>query len=484
MKNFLSILIKALLFLTLFLILLSSLGEYFISKKSGHKTWDSFYAQPDNSIDILFFGNSHIGNGIDLNIVSTKTKANVNTIYSSGKVLDQIYYSFKETLKYQTPKLIVIETFAIPSDSIFYFKNPIKENEVPFNAKIQSFDSKRISLIKLEEYRDIYANEEFLTTLFPLIRNHSNWSNKDFLRENLFTKYDPNNNQFYKGSSNSITMLSNKRVQGYKNKDFKKRTFKISERQRQYFHKIMDLANINGIEVMLFTIPYFKEYRKKIDYQSFHNEINELASKNNIKHLDLNTVFADWDQNFFSNEHVGHNQHVNYKGAIKTSNYLAKYINSNFNFNFSRSLALFPEYYLYNDIKRDSLYNGDRILGNLEKINGKKKLKLQIKQGESAVVLHGWTAIENQDSKYNEIFIGLKGKDNNIYVSKPTQFKPVERKDVSKYFKKEKIYNHTGFHININSLLLEKGNYRLFMIIRDTEGEVLIRDSKKSIEII
>jgi hypothetical protein len=97
-------------------------------------------------VDFLFFGNSHIGNGVDLNIISVKTKANVNTIYSSGQVLSQIYYSFKETLKYQSPNLMVIETFSIPADTIYYFKDPVKESEVPFNAKIQSFDSKRTAV--------------------------------------------------------------------------------------------------------------------------------------------------------------------------------------------------------------------------------------------------------------------------------------------------------------------------------------------------
>ncbi|MBU2938055.1 hypothetical protein KO494_00755 [Lacinutrix sp. C3R15] len=485
MRNFSVLLIKLVILTIIYALFLSILGGFFISKKSGNKTWDSFYNQPSNSIDLLFLGNSHIGNGIDLNIVTVKTKANVNTIYSSGQILNQIYYSFKETLKYQSPKLIVIETFAIPGDSIYYFKDPVKESDVPFKAKIQSFDSKKIGLVKLNEYLDIYKDEEFLPTFFPLIRNHSNWNKEDFVTNNLFEEYNPvNSTRFYKGSSNSITTLSKKRVEGYKKKTFKNEPFKIAENQLEYFNKIMELAKKHNIEVMLLTIPYFKEYRNKIDYSSFHTEINNLALKNNIKHLDLNVVFPDWDNTNFSNEYVGYNQHVNYKGAIKTSNYLSNFINTNYNLNSNVIPKSLPEFYLYNDIKRDTLKEGNRLLGNLEKINGTKNKQYKIRQGSSPLVLDGWTAIENIDSKNSEIFIGLKSDNNSIYVSKASQFKPIERKDVSKFFKKENIYDNSGFKINVNSLLLEKGKYKVFMIIRNSEGEVLVKNSNKRIEII
>ncbi len=483
MKNLTGLLIKLFLFLLIFFMLLNCLGDYFISKKSGHRTWESFYMQPKKSIDILFMGNSHVGNGIDLNIINVKTKANASTIYSSGKVLDQIYYSFEEALRYQSPKLLVIETFAIPSDSIYYFKNPVKENEIPFNAKIQSFDSKKLNFVKYREYNDLYKEEKFLRTFFPTIRNHSNWSRKDFIRDNIFNNLNKNNS-FYKGSSNSVTMLSNERVKEYEEKSFKKRVFRISNRQRSYFNKIKELAKVNGIEIVLLTIPYFKEYRDKINYKSFHDEINNLASENNIKHLDLNVVFKDWDNTYFSNENVGHNQHVNYKGAIELSNYLANYIQKNFNFKEKREHTIYPEYYLYNNIIRDSLNNGNRILGNLDKLNGTKRLKFNVQQGKSSIVLYGWAAIENQESKNNEIFIGLKSDDGKFYVSKETQFKPIKRTDVSKYFKKGNIYDHTGFHINVNSMLLHKGLYKIFMIVRSPKGEVLVKNSGKSVEII
>ena len=484
MKDLKGLLLRSLLFLVIFSSIIYSQGDLFVKKKSGHKTWNSFYNQKPNSIDMLYFGNSHLGNGLDLNVVSVKTNAKVNTLYSTGQVLSQIYYSFKESLKYQTPKLILIETFSIPDDTIFYFKDPVRESEIPFKAKVQSLDSKRMGKVKIDEYFDLYQNEDFISTLFPFVRNHSNWSDTDLLTENLNHRLKtPNEFTFYHGSSNSVSILTSERVKKYKQKEFPEQDFSISENQLNYFDKIVDLAKENNVEIMLLTIPYLKEYRDQIGYDSFHNAIKNLANQYQLQYLDLNRVFDNWDHTYFSNEYVGHNQHLNYKGAIKASNYFAEFINSNYKFKFNFKNESFPEYYLYNNIVKDSLSDGSRLLGNLELINGKKRKQFALNQKKTNIKFEGWQAIENQNSKKNQMFIALKSQEGFIFVSKLKQLKHKKRKDVSKFFKKEDIYDDSGFVISINSNLLDKGKYEIYLVTRDKNGNVLMKNTKKDIEI-
>ncbi|WP_296382660.1 DUF1574 family protein [Winogradskyella sp.] len=483
-KNLIHLLFKSGLFIILMGFLTMTCAFMFGTQNSGDLTWSAFYKQKKNSIDLLFFGNSHLGNGLDLNIVNAKTKSKVYTLYSSGQTLPQTYYNIKEALKYQTPKLIVIETFAISSDTIYYFNEPVSDKNIPLKAKLQSFDSKKLSLVKIEEYRDLYKGEEIIPTIFPLIRNHSNWADLDLLKGNLAKKMKPNS-EYYFGCSNSIWPLSESKIEEYRAKDFGKQEFKISKYQRSYFNKIIELAKDNNIEVLLVTIPYFKEYRKKIDYKSVHNSMIDLALKNNIKYLDLNHIFPDLSYQYFTNEPVGHNQHLSYKGGIVVSNYLSKYINNNYKFKTDNANKSLPEYYLYNKIKRETLNNGDKIIGNLDAINGTKNTKYASTQGKGPIVLDGWIAIEGKSSKFNELFIALVRDNNFIYVSKPNQLKSKNRKDVTKYFNENNnLYDDSGFLINIDSKLLELGRYSLYMVLRNNKGEVLIKDTFKTVEIL
>jgi hypothetical protein len=82
------------------------------------------------------------------------------------------------------------------------------------------------------------------------------------------------------------------------------------------------------------------------------------------------------------------------------------------------------------------------------------------------------------------MFVGLKKDKDFIYISDSRQLQRKERKDVSKYFDKTNIYDHSGFRISINSDILEKGTYKAFIIIRNREGEVLVRSAQKTIKIL
>ena len=93
-------------------------------------------------------------------------------------------------------------------------------------------------------------------------------------------------------------------------------------------------------------------------------------------------------------------------------------------------------------------------------------------------------AIENRNSNLNEMFVALVKDNNFIYVNRIDQLTVNTREDVTKYFEKENnLYDDSGFHIIINSRLLELGEYKLYMIIRNNEGDVLIKNTSKVVNI-
>ncbi len=470
------------LFLVLASFFVSKLGFVLSKSNSGDFTWRGFYAQKKQSVDLLFFGNSHLGNGLDGALLNSKNKINAYTLYSSGQTIPQTYYNIKEALKYQTPELIVIETFSITGDSI-YFLGPesIAESELPLRIKHQSFDSKKFSVLKIEEFNDLYTPTDFFDIWFPYIKNHANWNDFEEIKSNLNVKGLEN----YFGTSNSIWPLNKSMAAKYKTTNFNIGNFNIAERQRRYLDEIVKLAKRNNIKILLLTMPYYNVFRDKIEYSSINKAISTYATSREIDFLDLNQVFPDLEYHYFSKEDIGHNQHLNYKGAIKITNYLSKYLNENYRIKSSTSnLQSLPEYFLYNDLlKKDSIDDGSKLIGYIDRINGSVSKTYRIKQGETPVIFDGWMLLEDKKAEDNEMFVGLIKSTDFIYVSKEQQFSRKIRKDVSKHFEKEKLYDGSGYQIRINSYLLEKGAYKIYLIIRNREGNVAVKWTGKRIEI-
>lgn len=477
-KNLGKIIFKGLILFGLFFLIIKLLEPLFTETKIS--VWDDFYVQEKNSVGILILGNSHANAGIDQDILKVKLNSNTVSLATRGQNIYQSYYCALEAYKYQTPEVLIIENF------LFYERLTMEAfvNQDPtindYMKRYLTFEGKKIDKVKIEESRAFFKGN-IIENMFTVIKKHDRWREIDRIKKRLYTM---EKKTYQKGT----TVLSKASVQEYKTKTkFDLDKYNILPEEENALQEIVNLAREKGTKkIILLTIPFYQGYRNKIDYKSLDEPLKTFASKNpDVSYLDLNSVYADWDHTYFSNDPVGYNQHLNYKGAIKVSNYLCNMLDIK-----NKSLIDIPttnliEDFLYNRKITDSTLSGNRFIGNLETINGTKDVKYIIEQGHSPVVFDGWMAIENMKSENYEMFIGLIKDNNFIYVNSSNQLKNNVRKDVTKYFnKREGLYDDSGFHVNIDSNLLEFGSYRLFMILRNNKDEVLVKDTFKVVEII
>ena len=473
-ENLAKIILKGLVILGLLFITITLLETLFTESKSS--VWDNFYKQNKNSVDVLILGNSHANAGLDQEAMSAKLHANIVSLATKGQNIYQSYYCALEAYKYQTPKVLVIENF------LFYERLTMDAfvNQDPtindYMKRYLTFEGKKIGEVKIEESQAFFKGN-IIENMFPVIKKHDRWTDIEKIKKRV---YSGNKQIRQKGT----TVLSLTSVQEYKTKNkFDLNKYVIHPEEEKALQRIVDLAIEKGTkEIILLTIPFYKDYRDKIDYKSLDDPLKKFADNNtSVTYLDLNKVYPNWDHTYFSNDPVGYNQHLNYKGAIVVSNHLVEFIEKTNEL--ESKIQYSPEYYLYNDIRKDSTFNGSRFIGNLEAINGTKELKFIINQGESAVIIDGWMAIENIKSENYEMYVGLVKDNSFIYISSASEFKPKVRRDVSKYFNKEDgFYDNSGFHVRINSNLLEKGSYNLYMILKKNK-EILLKNSYKVVEI-
>lgn len=475
-KGLIKIIIKGIILIGLLFLIINAINPLFTESETS--VWSDFYTQDKNSVDILVLGNSHANAGIDKTIIEANLNAKVISLATKGQNIYQTYYCALEAYKYQTPKVLIIENF------LFYERLTLDEfiDQDPttndYLKRYLTFEGKRIGEVKLMESKALF-NGSVVENMFPAIKKHDQWNNFDKIRKRIYE-------QDVKIGNTGITVMDQDKVVAYNlHPKFELDKFNVLPDEHEALSQIVKLAKEKGTEqIILLTIPFFKGYRDRIDYNSLRDPLTKFAQENsNVKYLDLNSIFQTWDNTFFSNDPVGYNQHLNYKGAIKVSNYLASTLKSEFKSTTDKIPEKSIEYYLYNKIKKESVLSGEKFIGNLETLSGSKESLVTLTQGQSSLVLEGWMAIENKVSENQEMYLGLVSDDNFIYISSSYQLKPKLRKDVTTYFKKENgLYDQSGFIVNINTNLLEKGMYSIFMILK-TENDIVLKKTFKAIEI-
>ncbi|MDC6366495.1 MULTISPECIES: SGNH/GDSL hydrolase family protein [Flavobacteriaceae] len=458
-------------------------GLSFLFTESKGSVWDEFYSHERNTVDILVLGNSHANAGLDLDIFDAKIKGKIASLATRGQNIYQTYYVALEAYKYQTPEILIIENY------LFYERLTMDAfvNQDPtindYMKRYLTFEGKRLGDVKVKEARAFFKGS-LLENLVPAIKKHSRWTDIAKIRGRLYENSK-------KGKQRGTTVLSVSASKIYeKQSKFDLSKYNILPDEEKALKGIISLAKEKGTKrIVLLTVPFYKKYRNKIDYNSLDEPLKKIAKDNVgfVEYVDLNTVFPDWDRTYFSNDPVGYNQHLNYKGEIVASNYIIDNVISR---TFNRPLNVKKqdsfEKYFYNNPLRDSVISKGELLGNLEKLNKEKFTASKIvNQKDKVFVLEGWMAFKDKQSSFKEEKLLVLSRNSTFtYFSSPSQISFKERKDVTKYYnKKNKLYHYSGFTVKINSEQLEKGKYTVYMALQSESGEVAIKNTHKIIDV-
>jgi hypothetical protein len=270
----------------------------------GLKTWDEFYEIPRNSTDILCYGSSHnmctVNHGLLWNEYGF-TSASAGNI---GLGLRTTYYYIRETLNYQSPKVILLEmvyTVWDPEEFTGY------EEVMALN---QSPD--RAALVK-----EIYGEDEnYMDYLLGLPVYHTRYweiSKKDFTGFGMYSLgYYGTWNLYTEGVPRNFS-------------DTAKAT-PIDSEKLEWLEKIVQLCKDEGIELVFYLAPYnaavtpeewdqlewVEQYAQEIGVPMINfNKLNDEIG------LDFSTDYAD-------------NHHLNVYGGAKVTTYLGKYLQENY----------------------------------------------------------------------------------------------------------------------------------------------------------
>jgi len=308
------------IFLFLFFTLFYYISEVFFPKwedidntKPGIET---FYDQPKNSIDVLFFGTSSFRNGISPLTIWEETGYTSYLRATTGQHPLVTYFYIVESLKFQNPEVIVVDGISL------FYDFDIDKNESSIR---KSVDPLRMSLVKLHLIKDIIENSQnqsFISYIFPLIRYHNRW--KQGLTSNDFEFYKIDYADRFRGQYITRGFIPYIMPDYFANKKFEDAE-PYNSMSHYYFKKMISFCKDKGIELIFISLPRVDNYD-----HSKHLAIKNLAYAHDLQFIDYNMPELIEETRFDPLADFQNETHLNVYGSQRISKHFGFFLKEEF----------------------------------------------------------------------------------------------------------------------------------------------------------
>ena len=210
-----------------------------LKRNDGILTMQNFYRQPSDSVDLLLIGNSHCGINIDTATLWNDYGFSCYDLWGGVQPLWNSYHFLVEALKYQRPKLVVLEITAASSD----YEYSEEQNQLK-NIAGMKFSRNKLEAVKVSAPKDRWLN---LLLGLPLYHG----------RFNEIEEKDFQNFPWSKGLEN---FKGSYLLYGVGNYQFESaegvsEAKEIMDKEREYLLKCIRLCEDENIPLMLLKTP-------------------------------------------------------------------------------------------------------------------------------------------------------------------------------------------------------------------------------------
>ena len=304
---------QACIFLAIVFLLL--LCSTYIVRTNGEvkDRFAGFYAEPDNTIDMVYIGASPIGASFSPGLLWGNTGITSYPLSSNSQPTKAIEYLIKEAYSSQNPQLFVIEVRMFTQDADTQAEDTAHIREVTDNMK-QSVN--RISAINAM----VEDKSERYTYYFDIIKFHSNW--KMFTDVNELKKFNNTLKNTDKGLVASSEYMTLPSYPMDLDKDY---TTEIPKQQEEILRNLLTYLQTNNIPALFVATP---QYARQ-EYMGQMNYIADITSEYGYNFYDM----YKWpmDYGFDVNRDLRDGSHTNTIGAYKCTVALGEYIEENYN---------------------------------------------------------------------------------------------------------------------------------------------------------
>ena len=294
-----------LIFTLLVFLMIAELSS--ICRRKG-KTWDftsGFWAEPENSLDLVCIGSSHSYCSWNPNVAKAEGGFDSYSFGSPSQPIEASYAFIREVFRHQRPKVILLETFAMiaadPDRPIARLAAHNATDQFDFGrAKTELIDS-----MNLAEGRENYY--------FDLLQYHSRW--KELSKTDFTTVRARQENRGYQALKSVVPI---KYI--YWEADKIAWDAGINGHLAMWLDRIQRYVEAQGSELVVFTAPY----NMNLPNRRFVKALTRFFKNRGIRYYNLADkalgLEMDGDKDFYDDK----DGHLNVYGAEKMTRFLAK----------------------------------------------------------------------------------------------------------------------------------------------------------------
>lgn len=305
--KYLKPIIVIIIFILIFIFLNKLLSpKYMTNLVEGNMTYE--YYDEEKNHEVIFIGDCEVYANFSPMVLYEEEGIASYVRGNSQQLIWQSYYILKETLKYETPKVVVFNV-----NSMRYSK-PVSEAYNRLAIDKMKWSKEKIDIIKAS----MTGEEDFLSYVIPLLRYHSRFdklTNEDF--EYLFK----NKNSMHNG------FLINKNIKPVESLPTKRRlsSYEFEQNCYDYLNKITKLCKENSIKLVLIKAPSVYPYW----HDEYEEQIQKYAKENNLDYYNFKENVEEIGIDYSTDTYDG-GLHLNLDGATKLSKYFSKILKENY----------------------------------------------------------------------------------------------------------------------------------------------------------
>lgn len=258
------------------------------------------YYQEEKDFDVIFIGDCEVYENFSPAALWEEYGINSYIRGSAEQYIWQSYYLLEDTLRYETPDVVVFNVQSLQYDearSEAYNRMTLEGMEWS-GSKVGSI----LASMKPEE--------EFLDYVFPILRYHTRWSGltETDVRYMFDTEQVSHNGYYMRVDVKPAENVPEGRLLS---------DYSFGDRAWEYLERMRELCEENGIELILIKAPslypcWYDEWEAQVeDYAAAH----DLRYINFLEHID--EIGLD-----YSTDTYDAGLHMNLSGAEKLSHYL------------------------------------------------------------------------------------------------------------------------------------------------------------------
>lgn len=260
------------------------------------------YYDEEKDHDVIFLGDCEVYENFSPLVLWEEYGINAYIRGTAQQLVNQSYYVLEDTLKHETPDVVVFSVLAVP------LNEPAKES---YNR--MTLDGLPWSNTKLDAILTSMTEEEqLLDYVFPLLRYHSRiteLTGEDF--KYLFHRDLVSHNGYYmRVDAKPATNIPSARPLA---------DYTIHADQMMWLERIRALCEEKGVELVLVKAPSLYPHW----YDQWDAQITEYAEKNGLLYVNLLAARDEIGLDFTTDTYDG-GLHLNLAGAEKLSHYFGK----------------------------------------------------------------------------------------------------------------------------------------------------------------